>query len=375
MAGLIFINMLTMVHQIDDFFREKSYVPAWVGSKHLGGQLVNPKIRFGPSVVELPVKGVPRINVLSGVRNDNLTIAVFWATTVLAFLVMIGFWTRVSSILLAILFVSLHHRNPLILYGMDTIMRVCVIYLAIGPAGASCSLDRLIRLWKGKEQELPKVSLWPQRLIAFQMAVIYFTTVWDKWYGSHWRDGTATWYPYRLNEFARFPYPEFLREFPVVTFTTYGTLIIELALASLVFARPLRKAILLAGLGMHGIIEYTMNIPLFGYVMCSLYISHYEGEEIKGWAARLGQRLRKVRAKLQIPEGQRLTDEARRTLEAADLLRLLEIQTVPATAKPSLQLGKLAFFNPILWLFAPFKGILLDKSLEPMPRTAGKRTS
>ena len=78
---------------------------------------------------------------------------------------------------------------------------------------------------------------------------------------------------------------------PLVTITTYGTLAVELALATLVFSKDFRKWVLLAGLILHAYIEYSMNIPLFAFTMCSLYVAFYEGDEIVAWWNRLQARL------------------------------------------------------------------------------------
>jgi hypothetical protein len=120
--------------------------------------------------------------------------------------------------LLAIGIVSLHHRNPLILHGGDTVLRICVLYLAIAPSGAACSLDRLRAIWKGERDASPQlISMWPQRLIAFNVAVVYFTTFWHKaGFGDAWRDGSATWYTARLAEFHKWPTPPWLNDFPLV---------------------------------------------------------------------------------------------------------------------------------------------------------------
>lgn len=178
-------------------------------------------------------------------------------------------------------------------------MRLSAMYLAIAPACAAFSLDRYFAVKAGRAPaQPPMVSLWPQRLIAYNCCLIYFTTTWAKWFGVLWKGGVATWYPARLHEFDRFPVPKFLNDFPMVYLTTYGTLAVEFALATLVWFKPLRKWVLLSGILLHGFIEYSMNIPLFGYLMTSLYLSFYEGEEIVGWWERMKARF----AKKPIPE-------------------------------------------------------------------------
>jgi hypothetical protein len=188
--------------------------------------------------------------------------AVFYALTVLAALLScLGLWTRVATVALLIGVTSLHHRAPDILHSGDTLMRVMLLYIALAPSGAAFSLDRLIGLRKGTAPPLPpEVSMWPQRMMQVQVAIVYLTTVWHK--------------------------------SPMIAITTYGTLLVELALGTLVFAKPLRKWVLLAGVLLHAGIEWRMNIPLFAFTAVATYITFYEGEETAAWLKRAAARLR-----------------------------------------------------------------------------------
>jgi hypothetical protein len=132
--------------------------------------------------------------------------------------------------------------------------------------------------------------MWPQRLIAYNLALLYFTTTWSKWFGGLWKSGDATWYPARLHEFDRFSVPDFVNQYPMVKVTTWGTLAVEFALGTLVFFKPLRKWVLLSGIALHMWIEYSMNIPLFAFLMTTSYIVFYDGEETAAWWDRLKAR-------------------------------------------------------------------------------------
>jgi hypothetical protein len=277
-GAIIFANFLMLVPFVNDFYGSSGLIPADAGARFLNGQIQLTK--DGSLSIE-------RINLLYGITNDTIIQLFFAFTLALSLLVTIGLFTRVSTILLAVAIVSLHHRNPIILHGGDTAMRICALYLAIAPSGAAFSLDRLLRLKKNKEREVQLVSLWPQRLIQYNLALIYFSTVWSKWFGTLWKTGAATWYPSRLNEFKRFPVPDFINQFPMVRISTYGTLAVEFALATLIWFRPLRKWVLLCGIFMHSYIEYSMNIPIFAFIMIAMYITFYEGDEIETWWKRL----------------------------------------------------------------------------------------
>jgi hypothetical protein len=236
---------------------------------------------------------VPRINLMMGL-SPTWSLVFLIGVFTLAIAVAVGYRTRVTTILLAIGIVSIHHRNMLFLQGADTTLRICCWYLALMPCGLMYSLDRRRQLWKDPFAGIKQVSLWPQRVTAVNCAIIYLTTFWLKFgyaAGNHWRDGTATWYPTRLAEFERFPLPAFATQMPMVTVTTYLTLVIEVALASLVFYRPTRKWALLGGILLHAGIDYSLNIPLFGFIITSMYVLFYSGDEVHAWVDRTVDRL------------------------------------------------------------------------------------
>jgi len=282
-----------------------------------------------PAFYQFPgLATVPRINFFGSLYDSRLALALYLVVMIAALLTAAGLWTRVSSIVLALGIISIHHRNPLILHSGDTLMRLVLMYLAFSPCGVTCSLDRLIGLWKGTAPSVPpRVSLWPQRLIQYQVALVYFMTVWYKWLGTDWKNGVAAWFPENLHEFYRFPVPEFTHHQPFLALATYGTLVVELSLATLVFHRPLRKYVLLAGLAMHGYIEYRFNIPLFATIIVGTYIVFFDGEEITDWANRTSKRLTRFRIRVRLPVGTRLRPEAQQALTAMDPFKLVAYDT------------------------------------------------
>ena len=316
MGFLVGVNLVMIGTQWKTWFSERGYVPAWLGEAY-----------FPTRLPFYSKEGVlPRLDLIGGITDPRITIPFYIIVTIAAFMTMMGLWTRVSAIVLAAGLVSLHHRNGIILHGGDTVMRMAVLYLAIAPCGAACSVDRLIRVWRGKEDSQPvEKCLWVQRVMCYEVAIVYFTTMWLKYWGSHWRDGTATWYTAHLPEFYRFPVPQFMREPPMTVLTTYGTLLVEFALGTIVFFRPARKWVLLSGVLLHAYIDWSMNIPLFAFLMVACYINFYDGEEVSGFVELLGKRLANWRWTLQVPAGYQLTERAKTLLHVADPMRLATI--------------------------------------------------
>lgn len=277
LGGLCLINFLMIAIDYSVWFTETGLYPAqwairWAGTETL------------------------RINPLAATVDMRVGIGIYAGTCILSLMVMLGLYTRVAAVLLWVGVVSLHHRSPDILHSGDTLLRNYVLLLMFMPSGNKWSLDAVLAARKGKVLN-QSVSVWPQRLVQWQLAVVYFTTVWHKFSGPAWREGYATYYPPRLEEFDRFWVPGFVNDLPVVYVSTYATLVTELALATLVFARPLRKYVLIGGLLMHGYIEYSMNIPLFQWVIVSAYVLHYEGHEVEAWVGRMRERWSAWRSK------------------------------------------------------------------------------
>lgn len=376
MGFLAFTNFLMLSIDFDAWFTERGYVPVSLAVRKMPNLSAQTNV-FGYQLT-LPFD-VPRLSLLNGVTDTRITLLVYILTIMAALFTMFGLWTRLSTILLALGTMSIHIRNGYIIHGGDTVMRIMLMYLALSPCGKACSVDRLIGLWKGKiPKEVPRVSLWSQRLIAFNVALVYFTTFWHKMGGTLWRNGTATWYPARLHEFDRFPVPQFMNDPPMIYVTTYGTLAVELALGTLVFYKPLRKYVLLGGLLLHASIEYTMNIPLFAFVICSCYLAFYEGDEVSGWAKRVGERLRRFRARVFLPQGHSLKPNGAAVLESVDAFSLVDYEEGSSDAWEARNAGDEAI-RPVkaswtrslgAWPFGWIPGLwrkLLDNAIEPTP--------
>src|SRR3954468_18859279 len=99
-------------------------------------------------------------------HTDGVTMTVFQIFVVAAFCVTIGFQTRIASVVAFVGLASMHHRNTLILHSGDAFLRLLTFWMMFADAGRSFSVDRLIRLGRGKESgELAMVPPWPLRII------------------------------------------------------------------------------------------------------------------------------------------------------------------------------------------------------------------
>jgi Vitamin K-dependent gamma-carboxylase len=206
-------------------------------------------------------------------QRDAWVEALFWVTLAAAIFLAFGLFTRASSVILFICLASIHERNLYINHGGDTFLRVAGFFLMFAPAGAALSFDRLIRIWRGKEDaSLPLRRPWAQRMIQIELALLYFATFCWKVQGDPWIQGSALYYVYHVDELQRFPVPSFLLRPAVLKIGSWFALVLEFSLGVLIWFKDLRYILLALGLVFHLYLEYSINVPMFEWDILSAYI-------------------------------------------------------------------------------------------------------
>lgn len=231
--------------------------------------------------------------------QDPLSIRLFLAGTgVVAAMVTLGWRTRITSVLLYGMLLSIHHRNMASCSGADVLMVVLAFTLMLSPSGAAMSLDyQRARKKLGAVFE-PLIVPWAQRLIGFQIAMVYFATAMLKAGGKPWIDGTAVHYVLGNTEFHRLSFG--LTAYPTLTSAmTHGAMALEFALAFLLWFKAARPWILPAGLALHAGIMMTVQIPLFSEMMVIGYLTFLGADE---WFAMARWFDRKRRSEQDRPE-------------------------------------------------------------------------
>jgi hypothetical protein len=199
-------------------------------------------------------------------------VALFVVLLVASLCVVLGLFTRLACVLVFVGIASFERRNPFVFNSGDGLMRVLALYLALAPAGAALSLDRL-RTARAAVWEFPLRAPWAWRLLQVQFSILYLAAVWAKARGQSWGDGTAVSYALRVGDVQRFAAPHFISESLIVSnLLTYGTLALELALAVLVWNRVLRPWVLGAGVLLHLGIELTIRVGFFSLALLVLYL-------------------------------------------------------------------------------------------------------
>jgi hypothetical protein len=193
----------------------------------------------------------------------------FLALLVAAAMLSLGFFTRFASIIVFLGLYSLHNRNFYITNAGDLLMRINSLILLFADSGAAFSIDRWLRIRRGKESsDTPRlISPWPQRLIQLQVTYLYLTTAFLKLPGASWRDGTALYYALRYLELQRFSFKYLFYYLWQIKIATWGVIVAEAAMGSLVWVRKFRYPVLVTAFLLHMGINLTMQFPVFQYVM------------------------------------------------------------------------------------------------------------
>ncbi len=211
-----------------------------------------------------------------------------------------GVWPRIMTIVSVVLLFSFHERNLQPLAGGDTVLRLVGFILVLAPELRAFSLDRLEMQWKNWNEHRTflkplQMSVWPQRLLLWQLLVIYFTSGIDKLQGSMWHNGTAVGailhHPH-FSRFASYGIDVFSSLSPYIGYTfilfefTWLLLLIPRAitkhLPASIRKHSLKRWLILAGFFFHGGIFTVMNVGSFSFAMFVIYIGLLADED---WAA------------------------------------------------------------------------------------------
>ncbi|WP_443065838.1 HTTM domain-containing protein [Streptomyces sp. NBC_00503] len=106
-------------------------------------------------------------------------------------------------------------------------------------------------------------------VIAVEVCLIYATAGWYKIQGSRWQDGTALYYPLRLDYFT--PWPELsgllASSGTLVMLLTYGTVAVQVAFPFTLFNRRIKNVLLALMMLEHAGIAFLLGLPFFSLAM------------------------------------------------------------------------------------------------------------
>lgn len=128
-------------------------------------------------------------------------------------------------------------------------------------------------------------------VIMVEACLIYATAGWYKIQGSRWQDGTAVYYPLRLDYFSPWPaLSDLLASHGLmVMLVTYGTVAVQVAFPFTLFNRRVKNVLLAVMIFEHAVIAVVLGLPFFSLAMIAadaVFLPTSFLRRVGGWTAR-----------------------------------------------------------------------------------------
>lgn len=144
----------------------------------------------------------------------------------IALALLVGYRTRLATIATWALVVSLHNRNPALIFAGDDVLRALLFWAMFLPLGACYSIDSALNT---SAQKLPKRILSAATLaLTLQQCWIYmFSAAFKAKSSVWWPDGSAVYYALSYDQYVAH-LGQFLLNFgPFLVFSTFVTFVLE----------------------------------------------------------------------------------------------------------------------------------------------------
>ena len=172
------------------------------------------------------------IHLLSG---QPFVIQIIFAIALLvALLLLIGYRTRWMTIASWVLLISLHNRNPALIFAGDDTLRALLFWAMFLPLGAYYSVDNALNT---SSKPLPKFIVTGATVgFIFQLVYIYMFSAWFKHQSPLWsEEGSAVYYALSFDQYATGFGQLLLSLKPALPLMTFGALWFEWLGALLLF--------------------------------------------------------------------------------------------------------------------------------------------
>lgn len=209
------------------------------------------------------------------------------AGLVVFFLLMIGWHTRIVSILACVITLAYCHRLSGALFGLDQVNAMLAMYLMLGRSGAVYSVDRWLAVRRG-ETDPPAASVGTNiaiRLIQLQMCIIYLFGGIGKMRGELWWDGSAVWFAFANLEYQSLEMTWMVHWPWMIALLTHITVFWETFYCFLVWPKITRPICLALAVAVHGGIALALGMVTFGTAMIIANMAFIEPEFVRALVA------------------------------------------------------------------------------------------
>jgi hypothetical protein len=179
----------------------------------------------------------------------------------------LGWRSRTSSAVVALLMIVLQRRDIYVLDSGDQLLREMCIYVALMPSGETWSLD-------ARRRPAQLRAPWALRLLQVQVSIVYLFALMSKLHGDDWQNGSAVGIILQVGDLQRLTVPHAIANSVLVAaLLTYGTLCTEGFLIVGLWHPKTRWWAIGAGTAMHLGIEATILTGWFSLTIISCYLA------------------------------------------------------------------------------------------------------
>jgi hypothetical protein len=289
LAGLLLVDLLlTFLPRLTDFY----------GADSLGTPELFAYVRREPRWFW---------SFLGGVTDPHILRIAMLAWIIATASLLLGYWTRISAVLVWALAISFDNVNHYVGNAGDEVRTIILLYLVLSPCGAVWSVDHWLRRRRLGDSWSPVfVPPWPLRLLFVQMSLIYFANGMYKFSGHNWPAGDSLYYVLGDMTLARWSFAQVPVPYALTQVLTWTVLYWEMAFPLLMLLpwlaqgfcevlripargaervdrllRALRVITLCFGAAFHLGILLTMEIGFFPLYMLCLYLPLLPWERVE----------------------------------------------------------------------------------------------
>jgi hypothetical protein len=179
----------------------------------------------------------------------------------------LGWRSRASSAVVALLMIVMQRRDIYVLDSGDQLLRELCIYVALMPSGETWSLD-------ARRRPSQLRAPWALRLLQVQISIVYLFALMSKLHGDDWENGSAAGIILQVGDLQRLTPPhDIANSVLAAALLTYGTLITEGFLILGLWHPRTRWWAIGAGTAMHLGIEATLLTGWFSLTIIACYLA------------------------------------------------------------------------------------------------------
>lgn len=188
---------------------------------------------------------------------------------VINFFLLVGFFSRLSFLILFINLIFIQERAIYSMYGADYMFKMLSIWLFFLDLGQNFSIDKLIR---NKIRLMNSISLKTNKYLnhgfairsaQIQLFLIYLTATFTKLLSPIWLSGDAVFFAMQVPQTNSGLF-NWILNYPILyKLISWITILLEATITSFIFSQNFKLIAVISALILHFGIFITMNIPFF----------------------------------------------------------------------------------------------------------------